>query len=159
MESFCATALIDLVVSHDYYKNAKSWDIDVWNVDYFQKDAVAVAFYLRDVLMWKMYVIKWSETTYVRCMRMISVNLFTDARHRSHHDVIFHNQWIGGGYSCAIEYSHVNNLIVDIMNLISLTLDDSRHSNLQVTKSNAPPGSKYTIDYDDSMLLEPPSLF
>lgn len=158
MMTLSVQLLQKIINSDSKYKRATGWKIYCHPVHFFKQETLEIEFVLRDILLWKMYVIRNTPDSWVRCMRSFHVSLFSDARERSHHNVIFHNQWIGGGYSCAIEYCNFNDLMIDISKLIYLTFDDSRMSNIQCSISETPKADKYSLDFSDEMLKDPPTL-
>ena len=139
------------------YPSLRSWQVFVDRTD---SGKWIVDFRIKDVVQWKMYLVPVPNSKcIIRIMRYLSVDLFTDARHRNHHEVVFRNQWLGGGYCCGIMYESMNELWHDVTKLVMLTVDDSRQSLLQKDMGNPVPAENYSIDIDKLSMVEPPCLY
>lgn len=139
------------------YPKLRSWSIFVDSYNAGTK--LVVDFRIRDVVQWKVYLITNGKNKVYRVAKYLSVDLFTNMRHRNHHDLVFQNQWLGGGFCCAILYENTDDLYWDFSRLIAVTVADSTESVLQIDIANALSASTYSINVDTLLLTDPPSLF
>lgn len=141
------------------YAKLVGWDFDVHALDIFGGTDVKnciITFYMCDVLLWSVIVVI-EDGKFIRSMRSFNSRLFRDCRKFGRHDIVLHNQWIGGGYACSVVYGSIDDLFYDIALLTRLTIDTSRNSNLS-TKT-PPKKTSYSIDMAQSMLIEPPEYY